>query len=191
MQLGLSFEVTPMGGHLPLKVRTLDDTLHLHISYYVFTPACDFVHRGEGVLYPGGCLSRGCLYPGRVSVQEGALCLAGGSLSRRGVSVQGALYPGGISVEETPPHTHGQLHAGGTHPTGMHFCLNYDFVYSLTIVIYVGSSHNTDRIYCRHKFLIGTESEFSLEIQVVFVQILVSYKTVKFKFLFHFHFCSV
>ena len=60
----------------------------------LFTPVCDSVH-------------------GEVSVQ-GGLC-PGESLSG-GVSVQGRLCPG-------RPLAPVRLRAGGTHPTGMHLCL--------------------------------------------------------------------
>ena len=69
--------------------------------------------------------------------------------------------------------------------------MNYDFIYSYTIVIYDFNPLNTDRIYCQHKFLNGSESEFSLEIQMGFVQILLSYNTVKFELIFFFPFAFV
>ena len=62
--------------------------------------SCDkvmFLHLSV-ILFMGGSLSRG-----------GGLC--------RGVSVQGVSVQGGLSGR--PPIW---LHAGGTHPTGMHSC---------------------------------------------------------------------
>ena len=67
------------------------------------------------------------------------LFTGGVSLSREGISVQGGgVCPGGVSVGRPP---YGQLQAGGTHPTGINSCLNYDFIYSLTILTYMVLSH--------------------------------------------------
>ena len=82
-------------------------------------------------LFPGGVSVQEGLCPGGVSVQEGSLSRRG--LCPRGVSVRGSmsrgcmsrvglclgdLCPGG-SLSGRPPVW---VRAGGTHPTGMHFC---------------------------------------------------------------------
>ena len=51
----------------------------------------------------------------------GGLCLGGGSLSTRGISVRGDLCMEGVSVEREVPLPV-RLCANGMHPTGMHSC---------------------------------------------------------------------
>ena len=79
----------------------------------VFTGVCDPVHGGGGVRAPGSAWSRegllqgGCLF-------QGVPALGGGLL------LGGCLLREGCLVETPPPMA---TAAGGTHPTGMHSCI--------------------------------------------------------------------
>ena len=88
--------------------------------------------RGQGlgsqhasqVTWPGG------LHPGRI-------CLQGGSVSR-GVFIQRGLHPGGWAYP--PSDTTGYCQwAGGTHPTGMHSCLESERAFRIQFQRYIGA----------------------------------------------------
>ena len=60
--------------------------------------------------------------------------VAGGSLSGGGVSVGGGFLSrgslsSGVSVRETSPPPTSTVTWGGTHPTGMHSCIGYVYLY--------------------------------------------------------------
>ena len=69
-------------------------------------------------LHPGGW----GLHAGRL---PGGVCIQGEKGAPRGVCIQGSLN-GGVDLSRPPPQSdttvYGQR-AGGTRPTGMHFCL--------------------------------------------------------------------
>ena len=73
------------------------------------------------ILFTEGSLFRGYLSRGSLSREVSV---------KEGVSVQGGLCPGRVSVKEgslsrevsVRETAQVQLHAGGTHPTGMHSC---------------------------------------------------------------------
>ena len=90
----------------------------------VFTPVCHSVHRGE--LHPGGV----CIWGGGSASRGVGVCIQG-----EGVCIQegGDLHPGGLGRPPSDTTGYGQR-AGGTHPTGMHFCL-------LAIVIFNCNCH--------------------------------------------------
>ena len=66
---------------------------------------------------PGGCLLRGLSAPGGMSALAGLV-------------LGGCLLLVGCLVLVTPPGT--ATAAGGTHPTGMHSCINFKY-YDLAI----------------------------------------------------------
>ena len=85
----------------------------------IFAPVCHSVHRGGGAC--SGCvcvLQGGCLVPGGVLV---------GVPGPRGVCFWGVpgLGGGGVPGGDHPPGT--ATAAGGTHPTGMHSCVENIF----------------------------------------------------------------
>ena len=94
----------------------------------VLTPVCHSVHRGA--LPPRRGLPGG-LHPAGVCIQ-GRVCIQRGSASR-GVCIQGAV---GQTPPPPPSNTTGYGHREvGTHPTGMHSCLEIVLVLCVSMVI--------------------------------------------------------